>query len=143
MQRNPATCCLLASQQAQAQGAYGFTSITHDGSTVTGYAATDLDYETAYYYDAEVQAHIQDENGNVLATGTAAGNPSAFTVLDVLQALLCIRFSMVGYIITTPRFLGCNGGYYDYLGFSDYWWGDWWDYGASSAAVGTGASSTG
>ena len=124
-------CCLLMSQRAQAQNAYGYASIVFDESTntVTGYASTDVDYDTAYYYDAEVQAQIQDENGNILASGTAAGNPSAFTVLDVFQALLCIRFSIISYVIATPRFLGCNGGYYDYWGFSDFWWGDWWDYG--------------
>jgi hypothetical protein len=119
------------SQRAQAQSAYGYASITHDGSTVTGYASTELDYETAYYYDAEVQAEIQDENGNVLASGSASGNPSAFTFLDVIQAAACIKFSIIGYVITTPRFLGCGGGggFYDYWGFSDYYWGYWWDYG--------------
>jgi hypothetical protein len=123
------SCCLLTARQAQAQNAYGYTSISHDGSTVSGYAATDLDYETAYYYDAQVQAHIEDEYGNVLASGTAEGNPSAFTFLDVFEAALCIRFSIISYVIATPRFLGCNGGYYDFWGFSDYWWGEWWDYG--------------
>src|SRR3712207_6768439 len=100
------------SQRAQAQNAYGYATISHDGSTVTGYASTEVDYETAYYYDAEVQAEIQDENGNVLAFGTSSGNPSAFTFLDVIQAAACIKFSIIGYIITTPRFLGCNGGGY-------------------------------
>ena len=125
-----ALCCLLMTRQTQAQSAYGYVSLTHDGSTVSGYASTEVDYDTAYYYDAEVEAHIEDENGNWLASGTSAGNPSAFTFLDVFQAALCIRFSIVSYIIVSPRFLGCDGGgRYDYWGFSDYWWGDWWDYG--------------
>lgn len=126
-----ALCCLLLSSQAQAQHAYGYASITFDENTntVTGYASTEVDYETAYYYDAEVQAHIEDENGNVLASGSGAGNPSAFTVLDVFQALLCIRFSIISYVVVTPRFLGCDGGYFDYFGFSDFWWGTYWDYG--------------
>lgn len=124
-----ALCCLLMSQRAHAQNAYGYATISHDGSTVMGYASSEVDYETAYYYDAEVQAEIQDENGNVLAFGSGSGNPSAFTFLDVIQAAACIKFSIIGYVITTPRFLGCNGGYFDYWGFSDYWWGSWWDYG--------------
>lgn len=124
-----ALCCLLMARQAQAQSAYGYASITHDGSTLTGYASTEIDYETAYYYDAEMEAYIQDENGNIVASGTASGNPSAITFLDVFQAALCIRFSIIGYIAVSPRFLGCDGGRYDYWGFSDYWWGDWWDYG--------------
>lgn len=124
-----ALCCLLMSQETNAQSAYGYATITHDGSTVSGYASTEIDYETAYYYDAEMEAYIQDENGNIMASAVSSGNPSAFSFLDVFQAALCIRFSIIGYVAVSPRFLGCNGGYYDYWGYSDYWWGDWWDYG--------------
>lgn len=53
----------------------------------------------------------------------------------MIQAAACIKFSIIGYIITTPRFLGCNGGYFDYC--DPPWWeihscqnsGGYWDYG--------------
>lgn len=130
-----ALCCLLMSSQARAQQAYGYASLSFDASTntLTGYASTEVDYETAYYYNAEVEAKIKDENGNVLASGRGAGNPSAFTILDVFQALLCIRFTIVSSVIVAPRFLGCNGGgYFDYFGWSGYWGGTSWDYGGFS-----------
>ena len=125
-------CCLFINSPAQAQQAYGYASITFDenANIATGYASTELDYETAYYYDAEVQAHIEDENGNVLGSGSAIGNPSAFTVFDVFQALLCIRLSIISFVITAPHFLGCDSQqYFDVFGFSDYWWGWYWDFG--------------
>lgn len=126
-----ALCCLLASERAQAQHAYGYTALNYDSNTgtLTGYTSTELDYETAYYYDAEVYAQIQDENGNVLASGSGEGNPVAHSFLEIFQAVLCIRISLIGYIYTRPRFLGCDGGRYDYWGFSDYWWGSFWDFG--------------
>jgi hypothetical protein len=126
-----ALCCLLAASRAEAQHAYGYASMSYDSNTgtLTGYAATELDYETAYYYDAEVHAQIQDENGNVLASGSGTGNPIAHTFLEVFQAVLCIRLTLISYVYTLPRFLGCEGGRYDYWGFSDYWWGTYWDYG--------------
>lgn len=126
-----ALCCLLMSSQARAQQAYGYASLSFDESTntLTGYASTEVDYETAYYYNAEVEAKIKDQNGKVLASGRGVGNPSAFTVLDVFQALLCIRFSIVSSVIVAPRFLGCDGGYFDYFGWSGYWGGSLWDYG--------------
>jgi len=127
-----ALCCLVMCSQAQAQQAYGYATITYDenNDTATGYASTEVDYETAYYYDAEVQAHIEDENGNVLGSGSGAGNPSAITFFDVIHAALCIRLSIISYVIVAPRFLGCDSGrYFDFFGFSDYWWGWYWDFG--------------
>ena len=125
-------CCLLIYSSAQAQQAYGYASITFDqnANIATGYASTELDYETAYYYDAEVQAQIEDEDGNVLGSGSAIGNPSAFTVFDVFQALLCIRLTIISFVITAPHFLGCDSQrYFDVFGFSDFWWGWYWDFG--------------
>lgn len=123
--------CLLAYSSAQAQQAFGYASITFDESTntATGYASTELDYETAYYYNAEVQAHIEDENGNILGSGQATGNPSAFTFFDVIQVVFCFRISIISYVIVAPHFLGCDGRYFDIFGFSDFWWGWWWDFG--------------
>jgi hypothetical protein len=123
--------CLLMSARAQAQGAYGYSSLTFDDSTntLTGYATTDLDYETAYYYDAQIDARIEDENGNVLGTGSGVGNPSAFTIIDVFEALLCVRFTIIGTVIVTPRFLGCNSRRFDPFGFSDLFDDYFWDYG--------------
>jgi hypothetical protein len=123
--------CLLARSSAQAQQAFGYAAITFDdnSNTATGYASTELDYETAYYYDAEVQAHIEDENGNVLGSGQATGNPSADTFFDVVQIVFCFRISIVSSVIVAPHFLGCNGRFFDIFGFSDFWFGWWWDFG--------------
>lgn len=77
-----------------------------------------------------MQAHIEDENGNVLGSGTASGNPSAVTFFDVIETVLCFRISIISEVIVAPRFLGCNGGrFFDVFGFSDYWWGWFWDFG--------------
>lgn len=126
-----ALCCLFICSRAQAQQAFGYADITFDesNSTATGYASTELDYETAYYYDAEVQAQIQDENGNVLGSGSASGNPSAVTFFDVIETVLCFRITIVSSVIVAPHFLGCNGHYFDIFGFSDFWWGWFWDFG--------------
>jgi hypothetical protein len=123
--------CLLARSSGQAQQAFGYAAISFDEgtNTATGYASTELDYETAYYYDAEVQAHIEDEDGNVLGSGQATGNPSASTFFDVVQIVFCFRISIISSVIVAPHFLGCNGRYYDIFGFSDFWFGWWWDFG--------------
>src|SRR5918993_15801 len=120
-----ALCCLLMSSQAQAQQAFGYASITFNPSTntSTGYASTELDYETAYYYDAEVQAHIEDENGNVLGSGAGTGNPSALTFFDVINTVTCFRITIISFVIVRPHFLGCDGNPFDVFGFSDFWWG--------------------
>lgn len=127
-----ALCCLLLSTQARAQHAYGYASISFDPGTgeVTGYASTELDYDTAYYYDSEVQAQIQDDNGTVYASGAADGGQMASVFLDVINAISCIRFTIISYVIASPRFdfLGC-GGRYDPFGFSDFPFDYWWDYG--------------
>src|SRR6266403_6126812 len=101
-----ALCCLFMCSRAQAQEAFGYADITFNESTntATGYASTELDYETAYYYDAEVQAHIEDENGNVLGSGQATGNPSADTFFDVVQIVFCFRISIVSSVIVAPHF---------------------------------------
>ena len=125
--------CLLISAETQAQGVYGYSSITFDATTntLTGYASTETDYSTAYYYDAEVQAQIKDESGNVIATSSNVGNPFASTIMNVFQALLCIRYSIISYILVRANYWGCDGGvaYYDYWGFGFSSWGSYWDYG--------------
>ncbi len=113
----------------QAPATWAAISFDENSNTATGYASTELDYETAYYYDAEVQAHIEDEDGNVLGSGQATGNPSAETFFDVVQIVFCFRISIVSYVIVAPHFLGCNGRYFDIFGFSDFWFGWWWDFG--------------
>lgn len=123
--------CLLAHPSTQAQQAFGYAAISFDenSNTATGYASTELDYETAYYYDAEVQAHIEDEDGNVLGSGQATGNPSASTFFDVVQIVFCFRITIVSNVIVLPHFLGCNGQFFDIFGFSDFYFGWWWDFG--------------
>lgn len=127
-----ALCCLLTCSQAQAQQAFGYAAITFNESTntSTGYASTEVDYETAYYYDAEVQAHIEDENGNILGSGTGTGNPSASTFFDVIHTVVCFRITIISFVIVAPHFLGCDDSQlFDIFGFSDYWWGWFWDFG--------------
>src|SRR5262245_33679236 len=104
-----AICCLFTCSGVKAQQAFGYADITFDPSTntATGYASTELDYETAYYYDAEVQAQIQDENGNVLGSGSASGSPSAVTFFDVIETVLCFRVTIISSVIVAPHFLGC------------------------------------
>ena len=123
--------CLMAASSARGQDAFGYASISYDETTntATGYASTELDYETAYYYDAIVQAHIEDENGNILGSGEATGNPSASTFFDVIQVLFCFRISIISSVIVAPHFLGCDRNYFDIFGFSDFWFGWWWDFG--------------
>lgn len=126
-----ALCCLMLTSAARAQNAFGYSSMTFDQSTntLTGYAWNDMDYETAYYYDAEVQARVEDQYGNVLASGSGFGNPTALTVLDVFQAALCIRYSVISYIYVRPHFLGCGGNqFWDYLGFDDFPGYYYWNY---------------
>jgi len=130
-----ALCFLFNCSETLAQSAYGYGSIVYDEGTniVSGYASTDLDYETAYYYDAQVDAQITDDNGNVKASGSNIGNPAAMLNLDVIDVLLCIPYDIIIEIIVRPRyydyFSDCGYGYYDYFGFYDYWWGSFWDYG--------------
>lgn len=126
-----ALCCCLMYSPAQAQQAFGYTAITYNAATntSTGYASTELDYETAYYYDAEVQAHIEDENGNVLGSGSGSGNPSASIFFDVIHLVACFRITIVSFVIVAPHFLGCDGDLFDAFGFSDFWWGWFWDFG--------------
>lgn len=130
-----ALCLLFTCSETQAQTAYGYGSIVYDEGTnmVSGYASTDLDYTTAYYYDAQVDAQIIDDNGNVKASGSNIGNPAAMLNLDVIDVLLCIPYDIIIEIIVRARyydyFSDCGYGYNDYFGFYDYWWGSFWDYG--------------
>jgi hypothetical protein len=126
-----ALCCLLMCSQTQAQQAFGYAAITFNPSnnTSTGYASTELDYETAYYYDAEVQAHIENENGSVLGSGGTIGNPSASIFFDVIHTIACFRITIISFVIVRPHFLGCDGDLFDAFGFSDFWWGWFWDFG--------------
>lgn len=132
-------CFLFNCSETQAQAAYGYGSIVYDEGTnmVSGYASTDLDYTTAYYYDAQVDAQITDDNGNTKASGSNTGNPTAMLNLDVIDVLLCIPYDIIIEIIVRPRyydyFSDCGYGYYDYFGFYDNWWGSFWDYGSFTA----------
>lgn len=143
-------CCLFACSETQAQSAYGYATIVYDEgtNTVSSYGSTELDYETAYYYDAQVDAQITDENGNVLASGSGIGNPAAIVNLDVIDVLLCIPYDIIINIIIRPRNyfdfdygFGCGGRYYDYFGFDDFWWGSFWDYGGFTSNRGRSCSS--
>jgi len=66
----------------------------------------------------------------VYASGTSDGGQIASVFLDVINALSCIRFTIISYVIASPRFdfLGC-GGRYDIFGFSDFSFDYYWDFG--------------
>ncbi len=61
-------------QQIYGQTAYGYSSLEWDepSSTIFGYSETDLDANSAFYYEAYVQVRIYDHNNRQIATGGAA-----------------------------------------------------------------------
>src|SRR5262245_57390233 len=62
-----ALCCMLLSQKAAAQTAYGISAIQYQSSTdlVVGYSATELDYYAGYYYDPYVEGYLYQGNTNI------------------------------------------------------------------------------
>ncbi len=71
-----------------AQEAMGYSAIDWDYSSnsLIGYSETDLDPDVAAYYEARVDATIQDQNGTVIAsdsnidTNSANGGETAVTL---------------------------------------------------------------
>lgn len=129
-------CCFLMAPEVKAQAVWGYATITFDETTnsLTGYASTETDYSTAYYYDAEVQAEIKDENDNIIASGSDVANTIASTSINVFEFLHCVSYTIVAYVLLRPSYWGCDGGaYYDYWGFGRYSWGSYWDYGYFSS----------
>ncbi len=126
--------CLVASSRASAQEAYGYASIDIDPNTNigTGYAMTELDYDTAAYYDAVVEAHIEDENGNVITSGSNEAYQTAVVTLGFGDVLQCITYRIISYLILDAIIFD-DCGYVDvfgfgYLGFDTWWgWGDFYN----------------
>ncbi len=126
--------CSVAFSKAQAQQAYGYASIDIDQSTNTGtgYAMTELDYETAAYYNAVVEAHIEDGNGNVITSGSNEAYQTATVILGFGDILQCITYRIISYLILDAVIFD-DCGYIDlfgfgYLGFDTWWgWGDFWN----------------
>jgi hypothetical protein len=110
-------------------GRYGYASIDIDPNTntVNGYASTELDYQTAAYYDAEVQAHIEDENGNVLTSGSNSGYQAA-SVVQVRGGDSCITYRIISYLILNAIIFD-DCGYIDVFGFGYLPFDYYWDYG--------------
>ena len=70
-----ALCCLLFSSQARAQHAYGYASINFDTSTneVTGYASTELDYDTATTTTRRFRPRFKTTTGTCTPPAPATG----------------------------------------------------------------------
>src|SRR5437870_1902694 len=96
-----AVCPLLLASRAAAQHAYGYASIDIDPSTntVTGYASTEVDYDVAAYYNAEVQAQIEDQSGNIIASGSNSDYQSASVILGAGDILQCVTYRIISYLI--------------------------------------------
>ncbi|HEX6719108.1 MAG TPA: carbohydrate-binding protein [Pyrinomonadaceae bacterium] len=125
-----ALVCLAFSSRANGQGAYGYASIDIDPSThiATGYASTELDYQTAAYYNAEVQAYIENEYGTVLASASTTGVQTATVVFSASNIIQCIIHRIRVYtILNAIIFDDC--GYVDPFGFGYLPFDIWWDYG--------------
>jgi len=126
--------CLLGCSSASAQEAYGYASIDIDPNTNTGtgYAMTELDYNTAAYYDAVVEAHIEDQNGNVITSGSNEAYQTAVVTLGFGDVLQCITYRIISYLILDAIIFD-DCGYVDvfgfgYLGFDTWWgWGDFYN----------------
>jgi hypothetical protein len=121
---------LLFSAHAHGQGAYGYASIDIDSSTntVNGWASTELDYQTAAYYNAEVEAHIEDESGNILASGSNSAYQSASVVLSASGIIQCITYRIISYLILNAIIFD-DCGYVDVFGFGFLPFDYYWDYG--------------
>ena len=132
-----ALVCLTFGSRVNGQGAYGYASIDIDSATntATGYASTELDYQTAAYYNAEVQAQIENESGTILASASTTGVQTATVVFSASNIIQCILHRIVAYtILNAIIFDDC--GYVDPFGFGflpfdaywdyGYWWNDRW-----------------
>jgi hypothetical protein len=132
-----ALICLTFGSRVNGQGAYGYASIDIDSATntATGYASTELDYQTAAYYDAEVQAQIENESGTILAAASTTGVQTATVVFSANNIIQCILHRIVAYTILNA-FIFDDCGYVDPFGFGflpfdiywdyGYWWNDRW-----------------
>ncbi len=124
--------CLFSFSRTQAREAYGYASINFDtaSNTVTGYASTELDYETAAYYNAVVEAHIEDDNGIVLASGSREDYQSASVILGSADVIQCVIYRIISYLILDAIIFD-DCGHVDVFGFGylpfDTWWG-WADF---------------
>lgn len=63
-------CCLLFSQEANASGVYGYTSIDYDeaSNTVDAYSETDLDGDLVYEYSAKITLTVTDQSANIIGS---------------------------------------------------------------------------
>ena len=110
-------CCLSANQTAQAQYAEGISAITYDSSAqmIFTYSATEVDFNTSYYYDAYVCGSLY--NYVLLGMG-CEGDPNEDRIAEV-------------YLQTAAQY---NQGYYlvsnHYVeGYFEVWEPTWGAYG--------------
>jgi Carbohydrate binding module (family 6) len=121
---------LMACSRAFAQEAYGYASIDIDPTTNTGtgYAMTELDYATSAYYNAVVDAHIEDQNGNIIASGRNEAYQTAVVTLGFGDVLQCVTYRIIDYLILDAIIFD-DCGNVDLFGFGYLPFDTWWGYG--------------
>ena len=100
----PLLLLLHLAPAARAQSVVAVSAITAiTSSTVSTYSATEMDYYTAYWYDAETDAYLA-QNNSLAQSGSIEGNPSAVVgmtapmVLNSTYFLQTIHW-LVGYYV--------------------------------------------
>lgn len=112
-------CCLFANQTVQAQYAEGISAITYDSSAqmIFTYSATEVDFNTSYYYDAYVCGSLYN---NVLLGMWCEGDPNEDRIAEVyLQT--AAQYNQ-GYLLVSNHYVE---GYFEVWeptwGYYGYW----------------------
>lgn len=140
------TCCAFFAHNAKAQDIYTYSDVTYDGSTntVTGYAQTQGDYNTAYYYGTVfAQGMLKDANGTSLNSGTASAYGSGTASLTIQASgdgsatyeMASGHYILLSYYVTNT-WSACYGyntsGWYDFYNYYQTYYGegnpDLWSY---------------
>lgn len=96
---------LCASSGLRAQEVVGESVISVTATQVITYSATEMDYTTSYYYDAEADGFLW-QNGTVIRSGYALGNPtgdgymSAPTVINSTYEIQTNHWLIAYYYVT-------------------------------------------
>jgi len=81
-----AVVAVAMSSVAQAQQGVGTSALTITASTVTTHSSTQLDYYTAYYYDAIADGFLW-EDSNVIRSGSAIAGVHAYGYMSAPMAI--------------------------------------------------------
>ena len=115
---------LGAALTANAQYMVGVSAIGISGGSVNTYSATEMDYATSLYYDAEADGFIWQNGTSVVTSGYGYGSPTAEVYLSTPATL------NTGFMIQTNHWLIA---YYYYWNGSGYTYVDEYGYGFISA----------